>query len=201
MGSVPRLAEPIYLFENKKNCYFFRKLQMVLTQCLQQGCIKVPLEGKNKREVITELVNVLYESDLLLNKDFALEAILAREQLKSTGIGDGVAIPHGKCKAVKEMVLAMGITRQPIDFGSPDGKPVSIVSLLISPLEQTLQHLNAIADISRLMLNETLRAELHKTKTAQEAWFLLGGISHFNIKSDKSVKFSSLNYNNVVFNH
>ena len=174
---------------------------MVLTQCLQPGCVKVPLAGKDKRAVITELVNVLDDGNLLLNKDIALKAILAREHLRSTGIGLGVAIPHGKCKAVKQTVMAIGIAHQPIDFDSIDGKPVSIITLLISPAEQTGQHLKALAGINRLMLDEALRNEIKKTRSAEEVWYLLGRNSHFNTKNDKSVMFPSLNYNNVVFNH
>lgn len=173
---------------------------MVLTQCLQPSCVKVPLAGKDKRTVITELVNVLNDSNLLLNKEIALEAILTREQIRSTGIGYGVAIPHGKCKAVRESVMAIGIAHQPIDFDSIDGKPVIIIALLISPAEQTGQHLQALARINRLMLDEALRNEIQKTRSAEEVWCLLGRNSHFSTKNVKSVKFPYLNYNNVVFN-
>jgi fructose-specific phosphotransferase system IIA component len=134
----------------------------------------MPLEGKDKRSAITELVNVLEASDLLLNKQAVLESVLTREQIRGTGIGFGVAIPHGKCRAVKGSVMAIGIAKNPIDFGSFDGKPVSIVVLLISALDQTVQHIQALAGISRLMLNETLRSNLCKINAAEEARELLG---------------------------
>ena len=146
---------------------------MILTQMLQPGCVRVPLQGRDKRSVINELVDVLDASKLVLNKDIALEAILNREQIRSTGIGYGVAIPHGKCKAVRESVMAIGIAHQPIDFDSIDGKPVSIIALLISPAEQTGQHLKALARINRLMLDEALRNEIQKTNDAEEIWDLL----------------------------
>lgn len=146
---------------------------IILTRILKPGCVKVPLEGKDQRSAITELVNVLDANKLLSDKDEALQSVLTREQTKSTGIGSGVAIPHGKCKAVRELVMAIGIARQPIDFGSVDGKPVSIVILLISPSDQTGPHIQALAQISRLMLDEVLRNKLAKAGSAEEVCELL----------------------------
>jgi fructose-specific phosphotransferase system IIA component len=148
-------------------------VKMILSQILQPSCVRVPLEGKDKRSVITELVNVLDGSKLLLNKDVALQAVLTREQTKSTGIGSGIAIPHGKCKAVKELVMAVGIASRAIDFGSVDGEPVSIVILLISPSDQTGPHIQAVAKISRLMLDEVFRNKLQKASSAEEVCALL----------------------------
>ena len=146
---------------------------MILTRILKPSCVKVPLEGKDKLSAITELVNVLDANKLLSDRDDALQSVLTREQTKSTGIGSGVAIPHGKCKAVRELVMAIGIARQPVDFGSVDGKPVSIIILLISPSDQTGPHIQALAQISRLMLDETLRNKLAKAGSAEEVCGLL----------------------------
>jgi fructose-specific phosphotransferase system IIA component len=133
----------------------------------------VPLLGKDKSSVITELVGILDANKMLLNKDVALQAVLAREQTKSTGIGSGIAIPHGKCTAVKELVIAMGIAPQAIDFNSVDNKPVSIIILLISPVDQTGPHIQALAKISRLLLDETLRNKLTRAGSAEEVFELL----------------------------
>jgi len=146
---------------------------MILTRILKPSCVKVPLEGKDKLSAITELVNVLDANKLLSDRDDALQSVLTREQTKSTGIGSGVAIPHGKCKAVRELVMAIGIARQPVDFGSVDGKPVSIIILLISPSDQTGPHIQALAQISRLMLDEALRNKLRKAGSAKEVCGLL----------------------------
>jgi PTS system fructose-specific IIC component len=146
---------------------------MILNQILQPSCVKVPLQGKDKHSVITDLVNMLDTNKLLLNKDIALEVVLTREQIKSTVVGSGIAIPHGKCKAVREAVIAIGITRQPIDFGSVDGNLVSIVILLISPSDQTRQHIQALAKISKTMFDEALRNKLQKINAAEEACELL----------------------------
>jgi len=146
---------------------------MILTQILQLACVKVPLEGKDKNSVITELVDLLDANGLLLDRNPALEAVLVREQTKSTGIGSGIAIPHGKCKAVKELVMAIGIAHEPIDFESVDGKPVTIVILLVSPADQTGPHIQALARISRLMLDEQFKQSLEKASSAEEVYELL----------------------------
>lgn len=146
---------------------------MNLTQVLQSRCVRVPLQGKDKNSAITELVNILDANKMLLNKDVALQAVLAREQTKSTGIGSGIAIPHGKCTAVKELVIAMGIASPAIDFNSVDNKPVSIIILLISPVDQTGPHIQALAKISRLLLDEGLRNKLTKAGSAEEVFELL----------------------------
>ena len=146
---------------------------MILTQILQPACVKVPLEGKDKEFVISELVDLLDENGLLLDRDTALEAVLMREKTRSTGIGSGIAIPHGKCKAVKELVMAIGITHDPIDFESVDGRPVKIIILLVSPSDQTGPHIQALARISRLMLDEVFKQSLEQATSADEVYELL----------------------------
>ncbi len=146
---------------------------MLLTQILQLNCVKVPLEGKDKESVITELVELLDASGVLLDKNVVLEAVFTREQTRSTGIGSGIAIPHGKCNAVKELVMAFGIAGEPIDFGSVDGKPVTIIILLVSPADQTGPHIQALARISRLMLDEQFRQSLVTTTSSDEVYELL----------------------------
>lgn len=146
---------------------------MLLTQILQQKCVKVPLEGKDKESVITELVELLDTNGFLLDKDVVLDAVFTREQTRSTGIGSGIAIPHGKCNAVKELVMAFGIARDGIDFASVDRKPVTIAILLVSPADKTGPHIQALARISRLMLDEQFRQSLEKATSSEELYELL----------------------------
>jgi fructose-specific phosphotransferase system IIA component len=146
---------------------------MRLTQILQPACVKVPLDGEDKQLVITELVDLLDANGLLLDRNTVLEAVLAREQTRSTGIGSRIAIPHGKCKAVKELVMAVGIAHEPIDFASVDGKPVAIVLLLVSPADQTGPHIQALARISRLMLDEEFKQGLEQASSAEQVYELL----------------------------
>jgi fructose-specific phosphotransferase system IIA component len=140
---------------------------MTLTQILQANCVKVPVEGRDKEAVITELVDLLDASGALQDRDVALDAVLTRERIQSTGTGAGIAIPHGKCTAVREVVMAIGIAREPIEFESVDGKPVTILFLLVSPVDQTGPHIQALAAISRLMLNEKFRRQLEQADSVE----------------------------------
>ena len=146
---------------------------MNLTQILQLNCIKIPLDGKDKQSAITELVDVLDVNHFLTDKISALDAVMQLERTRSTGIGSGIAIPHGKCSAVKELVMALGITKQPIDFESIDGKPVRIILLLISPLNQSGPHIQALAKISRLMLDDLFKSKLEKCASPAQAYELI----------------------------
>ncbi len=146
---------------------------MVLTQILQSSCVRVPLASTNKDAAITELINLLDENQLLGNRQVALDAVFTREKTRSTGIGSGIAIPHGKCNAVKGLVMALGVAKEPIEFRSIDNKPVTIVILLISPLDQTGPHIQALARISRLMLDGTFKAALEQAPSAEAAYKLI----------------------------
>ena len=135
--------------------------------------MRVPLQSRDKNAAISELIDLLETSGLLADKAAVSEAVFAREQTRSTGIGSGIAIPHGKCNAVKELVMAIGIAHDPIDFDSIDGNPVSIVILLVSPSTQTGRHIQALATISRLMLDEEFKQAFEQTSQASEAYKLL----------------------------
>lgn len=146
---------------------------MLLTQILQPTCIKAPLASQNKEAAIEELINTLADAGLLADRTEALEAVLAREETRSTGIGSGIAIPHGKCTAAKELVMAIGIAADPIEFESIDNKPVQIIVLLVSPPDQTGPHIQALARISRLLLDAQFKARLEKAETPEEVYSLV----------------------------
>ncbi|HOK96998.1 MAG TPA: PTS sugar transporter subunit IIA [Anaerohalosphaeraceae bacterium] len=146
---------------------------MLLTQILQPVCIKAPLAGKTKEDAIEELVNLLADHGYLTDRADAFEAVMAREHTRSTGIGSGIAIPHGKCSAAKELVMAVGIAAEPIDFNSIDGKPVTIILLLVSPPDQTGPRIQALARISRLMLDAQFKAQLEKAASPEEVYSLI----------------------------
>jgi len=146
---------------------------MILTQILQPKSIKAPLVSTNKEDAIEELINVLADHGYLSDRANALEAVLAREQTRSTGIGSGIAIPHGKSSAAKELVMAIGIAKEPIEFESIDNKPVGIIILLVSPPDQTGPHIQALARISRLMLDATFKNQLEKAASPEEVYDLV----------------------------
>lgn len=148
---------------------------MILTQILQLSCVKVPVESTDKKAVIKELVDLVDEhtTGLILDKKTVLDAVLQREDARSTGIGSGIAIPHGKSMAVRELTMALGITSKPIEFGSVDGKGVKLVILLLSPTDQTGPHIQALAKISRLMLDNGFKENLERSSSAEDAYNLI----------------------------
>ena len=96
-----------------------------------------------------------------------LDSVLERESTRTTGIGYGLAIPHGKSLGVDHLTMAIGRSAQPIDFQAIDGKPVSIIWLLVSPPDKTGQHITTLAKISKLMMGDQFRAQLNQAADAK----------------------------------
>src|ERR671916_797808 len=105
---------------------------MRLTDILKPQNIKIPLQSANKKEAITELVNLLAENGELTDPKKVLESVLERESTRTTGIGNGLAIPHGKTTGTGGLVMAIGRPATAIDFQAIDGRPVTIIWLLSS---------------------------------------------------------------------
>ena len=141
---------------------------MKLKEILSKDVVRVPLENTEKDKVIEEMVNVLYKAHKVEDRDKVYKAVIDRERVMSTGVGGGVAIPHGKADGVNELVASFGITKEDIDFGSIDDKPVRLVFLLVGPYDQTGPHLKALSRISRLMHKAEFRDQLIKSKTSEE---------------------------------
>jgi mannitol/fructose-specific phosphotransferase system IIA component (Ntr-type) len=141
---------------------------MELSKLLTLDHIRVPLKATDKTAAITELVDLLSEADALVDRDAVLQAVLKRESERSTGIGYGLAIPHGKSDGCKRLVMAAGQPSEPIDFQSIDGRPVRFIVLLVSPPDQTGPHIQALAKISRLMNLEGFRGKMEKVASAEE---------------------------------
>jgi mannitol/fructose-specific phosphotransferase system IIA component (Ntr-type) len=141
---------------------------MELSTILTPNRIRVPLQAADKAGVITELIELLAATGGLANHTSALEAVQRREAERTTGIGYGLAIPHGKSDGCKQLVMAAGKPAIPIDFQSLDGRPVTFVVLLVSPPEQTGPHIQALAKISRLMNIEEFRLAVDRARNANE---------------------------------
>lgn len=146
---------------------------MRLTDILKPQNIKVPLESINKNDAIAELVNLLAANNEVTDAKKVLDAVLEREATRTTGIGNGLAIPHGKCNGTKDLVMAIGKANTPIDFQAIDGRPVSLIWLLGSPPDKTGPHIHALARISRLMTIDKFRAGLAAAKTGQEVFDII----------------------------
>ena len=122
--------------------------------------MKVPLEASTKDELLSELVDVLAADRSIDDRDDVLTVVRHREEVLSTGIGHGVAIPHGKSHACPNLVLAAGVAREPIDYDALDGEPVRLVFLLVGPETAAGAHIKALSRISRLVRQPDLRERL-----------------------------------------
>jgi mannitol/fructose-specific phosphotransferase system IIA component (Ntr-type) len=141
---------------------------MRLSDILQPGCVKVPLEATTKQDAIFELADLLCDQVGITARQSLKDAIWQREQTRTTGIGHGVAIPHGKTDGCARLVMAVGRTAEPIDFHAIDKQPVDLILLLASPIDQTGPHIQALAAISRLLTDPHLRAMIKRAASAAD---------------------------------
>ncbi len=126
------------------------------------------LEAKTKRDVLLELSTAFLRGPYTFDGNRVVEILLNREKLGSTGIGDGIAIPHGKLDDLTELVLAFGRSTGGIDFQAMDGRPVHLFFLLIAPENSEGQYLKALAKISRMLKDASFRKRLMDAATAAE---------------------------------
>jgi nitrogen PTS system EIIA component len=123
---------------------------MALIDLMSPEVVKVPLAGRSKDEVIRELLGVLAGSGRLADENKAYEAVIAREALGSTGLENGIAVPHAKTTAVKDLTIAIGIASPGIDFQALDGKPSTLFFLILAPPDKSGPHIEALAEIARM---------------------------------------------------
>ena len=137
---------------------------MKIADILSGDLIIPELTSKNKKEVLEELVSVIVKQNKLINKEELIEVLLEREQLGSTGIGDGIAIPHGKLKNIGALLASFGKSIDGVDFDSMDGKPTHLFFLLVAPENSAGIHLKALARISRLLKDSSFKQDLMEAK-------------------------------------
>lgn len=128
----------------------------------------VGLKGTSKDHIIEELVDTLEVGAAISDRDKVLEAVLEREKIMSTGIGDGIAIPHGKSDAVTELSAALGIHKRGVDFEALDGEPAFVFFLLVSPANVSGPHIRALARISRMLKNDGFKKKLIEAESPQD---------------------------------
>ena len=146
---------------------------MRLTDILKPTNIKLPLESTVKAAAIGELVTLLAANGEISDPKKVLDSVLEREATRTTGIGNGLAIPHGKCAGTDHLVMAIGRPGTPIDFQAIDGRPVNLIWLLASPPDKTGPHIHALARISRLMTMDKFRTALAAAKSSQEIFDII----------------------------
>jgi len=146
---------------------------MQMDQILKIGFLNENMLAKTKTEALEELVNALIKGGLKLDSAKVIEVLQQREKLGSTGIGDGLAIPHGKISSLDEIVVAFGRSKKGVDFDSLDGKPVHIFFLLLAPENSVGQHLKALARISKMLKKANFRQKLIETDSKSDLYKLI----------------------------
>jgi PTS system nitrogen regulatory IIA component len=146
---------------------------MKLLDILPKESIISELHGRTKKEILEELTDALLKQRPHLNRMRLVEVLLERERLGSTGIGDGIAIPHGKIKDLDQLALSFGRSTVGVDFESMDGKPAHLFFLLVAPESCAGIHLRALAKIARLLKNSTVRKRLGNVMNQDEIYAIL----------------------------
>lgn len=135
--------------------------------------VVAPLKATDKEGALKELLGSLAANGALDDAELALEAVLTRERLGSTGIGEQVAIPHAKTKGASALAGAFGVARDPIDYQSVDEQPVKLIFMLVAGEEATAAHLKALARISRILKNRSFREKAGEARSAQTLFELI----------------------------
>ena len=143
---------------------------MKILEYLVPERIKVNLEGKTKEEIIKEMAQLFVKSGIIDSEDLEefVREINEREKLTPTGMQDGIAIPHAKTPLVKALSLAMGISSEGVDFESMDGELSKLIFMIAAPEGTKKEHLDLLAEISKLSFEEELVEQLEKVKTVEE---------------------------------
>jgi fructose-specific phosphotransferase system IIA component len=141
---------------------------MALVDLITPEVVKVPLEARDKPGVIDELVQVLVDAGKIKDREKVLDAIHKREAMGSTGLEFGVAVPHAKTDVVKELIMAIGITPQGIDFEALDGKPSNLFFLILAAPDQSGPHIEALAEIAKLSKSKAFLDSLVAASSAEE---------------------------------
>ncbi|MBU0651594.1 MAG: PTS sugar transporter subunit IIA [Proteobacteria bacterium] len=146
---------------------------MKITDMLKREFVLEQLKAGNKRDALAELAGVFAQGRINVDPEAMLHVLLERERLGSTGIGDGIAIPHGKLPGLEEMVVSFGRSREGIAFEAMDGKPVHLFFLLMAPENSAGHHLKMLAKISRMLKDANFRKNLLETEMHEDLFRII----------------------------
>jgi nitrogen PTS system EIIA component len=142
---------------------------MKLSQLLNKNSIIVNLKATEKKTIIEELAGAVSKATKARTEDIA-QVLWEREQIGSTGIGGGIAIPHGKLGVIEEITVGFGLSKEGVGYDSLDNKPVHIFFLLITPENSTGGHLKVLAQISKLLKMEHFKQDLKSAESAEHIY-------------------------------
>ncbi len=148
---------------------------MNLKKVLSPDTVWVDLKADTKQGILEEMVDRLFTAGKITDRDAVLQAVLDREKKMSTGMQNGVAIPHGKTDSVKNLTAAIGLQKQGVPFDAMDGLPCTIFILTLSPIKRAGPHMQFLAELSRLISQPAERDRLLACKTHNDAFEMLTG--------------------------
>src|SRR6186997_2500471 len=148
---------------------------MKFSDFICREAIRTNLDAREKRDVIRAMARSLLEANKIIEKDYEsiVEAILKREELGSTGIGRGVAVPHTKHPSIDKLIGTVAVSADGVNFDSLDGEKVHLLFLLVSPPDRPGDHLRALENISRQLRDDTFCRFLKQSKRPEDVWQLL----------------------------
>ena len=141
---------------------------MRLRDLLDESVVKIGLESVDKEECFAELLDLLARSGRIPDRHLALAAVLKREATGTTGIGSGFAVPHAKDASIPSLRVAVGVSREGIEFDAVDDQPVHVVLLILANVDEPGQHVQALAEIVRLIKLPGFKASLLNAATGRE---------------------------------
>ena len=141
---------------------------MALIDLISEDVIKVPLHATSKIDTLRELAEILYKAGKIKDVEPIFNALVKRESMGSTGLENGVAVPHCKTDAVENMILSIGISPQGIDFDALDGNPSKLFFLMLAPPDQSGPHIEALSEIARLTQSQAFCRTVIASQTAAE---------------------------------
>lgn len=146
---------------------------MKIAEVLKKDFVLEQLTSRTKGDVLKELADVVLSEQTDYHPGEAVNVLLEREKLGSTGIGDGIAIPHGKLNIVDDLAISFGRSKEGIDFNAMDGKPVYLFFLLLAPENAAGQHLKMLAKLSRMLKDATFRKNLLEAPSKEEIYRII----------------------------
>ena len=141
---------------------------MKLSDLLDESVISLDLESEDKEELFAEMVEILWRAGRLEDREGALEAIASREDMATTGIGDGLAVPHGKAASIGALTAALGISKEGIEYDATDGEPVHIVFMVLAEANNPGPHVECLGEIARLLQAQGFRDRLRAAESPEE---------------------------------
>jgi PTS system nitrogen regulatory IIA component len=141
-----------------------------LADILKESSVIADIKGVTKREILFEMVETLKNAKLIDNVDSVVDIIMEREKLGSTGIGDGVAIPHGKMKKLNTILCVAGRSKEGVNFDAVDRQPVHIFFLVLAPEDSASMHLKVLSRISKVLRDQSFRKKMLKLADAHEIY-------------------------------